>query len=168
MESNNLSRLRNINSRKKMIASKENFNNFKLCTPEMIEKYKSCFNRILKITNDKTKTNYIMYKKVWKWYEAEKNINISMEKIFIKSKLGSCTSGGCGIGASLFAGIAASSIFSYMDNYLKKLGPAFVIIYIVLILLFGIKILSNEDKKVEMYNMFLEILNDLEYDKNEN
>ncbi|WP_297429338.1 hypothetical protein [Clostridium sp.] len=168
MENNNLSKLRNINSRKKIIASKENFNNFKLYTPEMIEKYKSCFKRILKITNDKTKTNYIMYKKVWKWYESEKNININMEKIFIKSKLGSYTSGGCGIGASLLAGIAASSIFSYMDNYLKKLGPAFVIIYIILILFFGIKILSNEDKKVEMYNMFLEILNDLEYDKNEN
>ena len=56
---------------------------------------------------------------------------------------------------------------TYIDNYIKKLSPTFLGIYIVLILVFGLKILSNEDSKVEMYNMFLEVLNNLEYDKNE-
>lgn len=168
VENRNLLNFRNKSYKKTNIISSQDSKNFKLYTPEMIEKYESCFNRIFKITNDKNKTKFIMYKKAYKWYEEEKNINISMEKIFIKSKLGSYTSGGCGIGASMFAGLTASGIFSYMDSYLKKLGPTFMVVYIILAFIFGFKILSNEDKKVEMYNVFLEILNNLEYDKNDN
>lgn len=167
MENNNLKKIGNKNFIKNLLV-KDNFNNYKLYTPEMIEEYKETFQRILKMTNDKTKTKFIMFNKVEEWYKNKKNINISMEKIYIKSKLGSFTSGGCGIGASLLAGLTASGIFSYIDNYLKKLGPLFLTIYILLVLFFGIKILYDEDSKVEMYNMFLEVLNTLEYDKNEN
>lgn len=167
MYKNNLANLSDKHSRKDMITKIAKTNDCKIYTPEMIQKYKDCFKRILKITKDKTKTKFILYKKIYKWYENENNLNISMEKIYIKSKLGSYESGGCGIGASLFAGITASGIFSYIDNYIKELDPAFLTIYAASILYFGIKILSKEDRKVEMFNMFLEVLNNLEYDKNE-
>ena len=108
-----------------------------------------------------------MYDKVWNWYEQEEDMNISLEKIYIKTKLGSFSSGGCGIGASLLAGLTASGMYSYMDNYLKKLDPFFLIVYIILILCFAIKVLYSEENKVEMYNMFLEILNNLEYERRE-
>ncbi|MVX63202.1 hypothetical protein GKZ28_05750 [Clostridium chromiireducens] len=163
MENNNFNKIGNKYFKKNLLVKY----NYKLYTPEMIEEYKVTFKRILKMTNDKARTKFIMFNKVEEWYKNEKNINISMEKIYLKSKLGSFTSGGCGIGASLLAGLTASGIFSYIDNYLKKLGPFFLTIYIVLVLCFGIKILYDEDSKVEMYNVFLEALNNLEYDKNE-
>lgn len=140
---------------------------YKIYTPEIIIKYKDSFKTLLKLTNDKTKTKFLMYNKVWKWYETEESADFSMEKVYIKTKLGSYTSGGCGIGASLFAGLTASGVFSYIDGYIKRLGPFFLTIYVILVLCFGVKILSNEDKKVEMYNMFLEVLSNLENDKNE-
>ena len=140
---------------------------YKIYTPEIIIKYKDSFKTLLKLTNDKTKTKFLMYNKVWKWYENEESINLSMERIFINTKLGSYSSGGCGIGASLFAGLTASGIFSYMDVYVKGLEPLFFALYSILILSFGAKILSNEDNKVEMYNMFLEVINNLENHNND-
>ena len=144
-----------------------NTNEYKICTPEIIQKYEKMFKTMYKIIKDKNKVKFLMYDKVWMWYEKEESINISLEKIYIKAKLGSFTSGGCGIGASLLAGLTASGIYSYIDDYIKKLGSFFIILYVVLILGFGIKILYNEDKKVEMYNMFLEVLNNLQDDNNE-
>ncbi|OOM77404.1 hypothetical protein CLPUN_23030 [Clostridium puniceum] len=155
------------NLKKTISIIKPNTNEYKIYTPEIIEKYKKLFKTILKMSDNKIKTKFIMYNKVSKWYEEEKNINISLEKIYIKTKLGSFTSGGCGIGASLLAGLTASGIYSYMDSYIKKLGPFFLILYVVFVLSFGIKILYNEDNKVEMYNMFLEALNALEREKHE-
>lgn len=140
---------------------------FKIYTPEIIIKYRNSLKTLFKLTNYKTETKFIMYNKVWKWYENEESINLSMERIYIKTKLGSYSSGGCGIGASLFAGLTASGVFSYMDIYVKKLGPFFFALYAILVLIFGVKILSNEDNKVEMYNMFLEVINNLENDKND-
>jgi len=141
--------------------------NCKIYTSEIIIKYRNSFKTLLKLTNDKTKTKFLMYNKVWKWYENEESINLSMERIFINTKLGSYSSGGCGIGASLFAGLTASGIFSYMDVYVKGLEPLFFALYSILILSFGAKILSNEDNKVEMYNMFLEVINNLENHNND-
>jgi len=43
----------------------------------------------------------------------------------------------------------------------------FLEIYTILVICFRAEILSNEDNKVEMYNMFLEVLNNLENDKND-
>jgi len=140
---------------------------YKIYTPEIIIKYKNSFKTLLKLTNDKSKTNFIMFNKVWKWYENEENTNLSMERIYIRTKLGSYTSGGCGISASLLAGLTASGIFSFIDSYVKRFGPFFLAIYAILVLCFGVKILTNEDNKVEMYNMFLEVINKLENDKNE-
>ena len=168
MEKNNLIKL-NYNGSSKKINKIKNIDsvNFKIYTPEMIEKYKDYQKRILKINNDKVKAKFMLYRKIYNYYSQECDLNISIERIYIKSKLDSYTFGGCGIGASILAGLTASSIFSYIDNYIKKLSPTFLAIYIILILVFGLKVLSNEDHKVEMYNMFLEVLNNLEYDKNE-
>lgn len=152
----------------KTITKRLDAEDYKIYTPELIKKYQDSFKTIFKATGNKTKVKFIMYEKVWNWYINQPNINLKMEKIHIRTKLGSFTSGGCGIGASLFAGLTASGIFSYMDNYIKRLAPFFFVIYVVLLLGFGLKFLSNEDKKVEMYNMFLEVLDSLENDKNEN
>lgn len=146
---------------------KTNTKEYRICTPEIIEKYEKMFKTMYKIIKDKNKIKFLMYDKVWKWYEKEEVINISLEKIYIKTKLGSFTSGGCGIGASLLAGLTASGIYSYIDSYIKKLDSFFIIIYIILVLGFGIKILYKEDNKVEMYNLFLEVLNNLQEDNNE-
>jgi hypothetical protein len=151
---------------KNISVKKVNTKNYKIYTPEIVDKYKNYLRTISKINNN-TKTKFIMYDRVIHWYQNEEEINLSMEKIYISTKLGSYDSGGCGIGASLLAGLTASSIFSYIDNYIKKLSPIFLAIYVVLILFFGIRILSNEDDKVEMYNMFLEVLNNLQNDKND-
>jgi hypothetical protein len=140
---------------------------YKIYTPDITQKYEKMFKTMCKIIKDKNKVKFLMYDKVWKWYENEEDMNISLEKIFIKGKLGSFTSGGCGIGASLLAGLTASGIYSYIDDYIKRLGTSFIILYVILILGFGFKILYNEDKKVEMYNMFLEVLNNLQDDNNE-
>jgi len=167
VEIRKLEEISNKLSRKNIDLKKKNNKNYKIYTPEIVLKYKNSLDTIFKITNDKTKTKFIVYGRVLKWYQNEEEINLSMEKIYIKTKLGSYTSGGCGIGASLLAGLTASGIFSYADNYIRKLNPFFLAIYAVLVLYFGIKILSNEDEKVEMYNMFLEALNNLPNDKNE-
>lgn len=152
----------------KTFSEKVDDKDYKIYTPEIIKNYKNSFKTISKITNNKTKTKFIMYEKVYDWYKNESNINIKMEKVHICTKLGSFTSGGCGIGASLFAGLTASAVFSYMDNYIKRLAPIFLVIYVILVVGFGIRFLYNEDEKVEMYNMFLEVLSSLENDKNEN
>lgn len=167
MESRKLEAIPNKLSEKNIALKKMNTKDYKIYTPEIVEKYKNSLNTVFKITNDKTKTKFIMYGRVMKWYENEEAINLSMEKIYIKTKLGSYTSGGCGIVASLIAGLTASGIFSYIDNYIRKPSPFFLAIYAVLVFYFGIKILSNEDDKVEMYNMFLEVLCNLQNDKNE-
>lgn len=168
MENRNIVENLNKHTTKTAYIKKMNTKDYTIYTPEIIKKYKNLIKIILKITNNKNKTNFIMYDKVLKWYENEESINLSMEKVYIKTKLGSYTSGGCGIGASLLAGFTASGVISYIDSYIKKLGPFFLAIYIVLVLCFAIKILSNEDSEVEMYNIFLEVLNNLQNDKNDN
>lgn len=145
----------------------KNADEYKIYTPEIIEKYKKNFKCVLKITKDKTKTQYLMYNKILKWYKNEKHINISMERIYINSKLDSYTTGGCGISASFLAGLASSGIIYYIDNFIQEIPPIFFPIYLITTLCFGIKVLSNEDHKVEMYNMFLEVLKNIEYDNND-
>lgn len=168
MSKNNLAKINYNYFQKKQKYSCENIKEHKIYTPEIILKYKNNFKKILKLTNNKTKTNFIMYSKILKWYENEKNVDIRMEKVYIKSKLGSYNSGGCGLTASFLAGLTSSGIIYYVDNYLEKITPVFFPIYFFTILFFGIKILSHEDNKVEMYNMFLEVLNNIEYDNNDN
>lgn len=167
MENIKFSKLTTKNFKERVSIIDPNINEYKIYTPEIIEKYKKLFKTILKMSDNKTKTKFIMYNKVSKWYEKQENININLEKVYIKTKLGSFTSGGCGIGASLLAGLTASGIYSYMDSYIKKLGPVFLIVYVVFALSLGIKILYTEDNKVEMYNMFLEVLSTLEHKKHE-
>lgn len=162
--------IKNIISLKKRIMKnkKRNVDDYKIYTPKIVKKYRECYKFTRKITKCRDKTIYILYKKVSDWYKEE-DVNYSIEKIYIKSKLGSYTSGGCGIGASLLAGLTASGVFSYMDIYVRKLGPLSLITYSFLLVFFGLKILQNEDDNVEMYNVFLEVINELqEYDCNKN
>lgn len=165
MANNNLAKIESNNTKRKQ---KRNTKEYKIYTLEIIPKYKDAFKRILKITNDETKTNFIIYNKIFKWYQNEKNINITMEKIYIKSKLGSYNSGGCGLSASLFGGLTSSGIIFCLDKYIEKIEPLIFAIYFFVILCFGMKILSHEDNKVKMYNMFLEVLNTIEYDNSDN
>lgn len=145
---------------------KSTFDEYKIYTLDIINKYNAKYKSISKYKN-KIEVKFILYNNVYDWYTKEKNLNIGMEKAYIRTKLGSYTSGGCGIAASLFAGLTASGIISYLDYYIKKLGPLFLAIYTALIISFGFATLSKEDKKVEMYNIFLEALYKLEKDKNE-
>lgn len=144
---------------------KVNSNKYEIYTPEIVKKYKECIKFTLKITKHKQKTMYIMYRNVEEWYK-DKDMNYNLEKIHIKTKLGSYTSGGCGIGASLLAGLTASGVFSYMDVYIRNLGYVSLVVYAVIVFLFGFRILKNEDDNVEMYNMFLEVLSELEEENN--
>ena len=168
MENRKLEKIPRKNLKKTILSRNLNNREYKLYTPEIITKYKNSLKIILKITNNKTKSKFLIYDKVVKWYEDEEGIDLSMEKIYIKTKLGSYSTGGCGIGASILAGLTASGVFSFIDSHLEKLNPAYLALYAILVLCFGLKILSNEDNKVEMYNMFLEVLNNLQNDKNEN
>lgn len=151
-----------VNIRNKLL-KKTNYDciDCKIYTPEMVKKYKECFKFTMKVTKHHDKTLFIMYKKVEQWY-MNNDINWNLEKVHIKTKLGSYTSGGCGIEASLLAGLTASGIFTYMDAYMKRLNPISLIIYIAAMLFLGVKVLANEDRNVEMYNMFLEVIEELE------
>lgn len=155
----------NIYSKCEKIANKVVTKEYKIFTPDIVKKYKSNYKIILKLSKDKEHTVYIMYGKVKRWYESEENINLSLEKIHIRSKLGSYMSGGCGIGPSLLASLTASGIFAYINNYLKKLGPMSLVCYGFAVALFGINVLLSEDNEVEMYNIFLEVLDNLDHDK---
>ncbi|MBE6062130.1 MAG: hypothetical protein E7207_00890 [Clostridium butyricum] len=161
--------LKNIINLKNAILKKKNIevDDYKIYTPEMVKKYRECYKFTMKVTKHRDKTMFIMLKKAEEWYQNE-NINYNIEKVHIKTKLGSYTSGGCGIGASLLAGLTASGVFSYMDIYVKKLGAFSLMTYALFLLFFGFKILQNEDDNVEMYNIFLEAINEIEsqsYDK---
>lgn len=155
--------IKNIFDLKNRIIKKRNIkiDDYKIYTPEMVKRYRECYKFTMKVTKHRDKTMFIMYKNVEEWYKIE-NINYNLEKVHIKTKLGSYTSGGCGIGASLLAGLTASGVFSYMDIYVRKLGPLSLMTYAFLIMFFGLKILQNEDDNVEMYNMFLEVINELQ------
>ncbi|AOR23526.1 hypothetical protein [Clostridium taeniosporum] len=134
---------------------------YKIYAPKITKKYKKTFKILLKFTKDRDRTLYIMYNKVKKWYKDE-NINMSMEKIYIKSKLGSYLSGGCGIEASLLTNLTASAVFAYSSTYIKKLGTISLLCYLTIMSFYGLFVLSKEDDEVEMYNLFLEVLSELE------
>ena len=156
---------KNIYSKGEKIAKQMVTKEYKIFTPNIVEKYKASFKTILKISKDREYTVYIMYSKVKRWYRLEENINLSLEKIHIRSKLGSYMSGGCGIGPSLLVSLTASGIFAYTNNYLKKFGSISLICYGCAVAFFGINVLLSEDNEVEMYNIFLEVLDNLEDDK---
>lgn len=151
-----------IDIKNKVIKNKNyNYDEYKIYTPEMVKKYKECFKFTMKVTKHRDKTLFIMYKKVEEWYKNDK-INFNLEKIHIKTKLGSYTCGGCGIEASILAGLIASGVLTYIDTYMKKMNFFSLFVYIASLIIFGIRILVNEDNMVEMYNMFLDVINELE------
>lgn len=157
--------LNNIYFKEENIAKKTDIIEFKIYTPEIIKKYKKSFKTILKLSKNRDYTLYIMYGKVKRWYKDIENLNVHLEKVHIRSKTGSYMSGGCGIGASLLASLTASGVFSFINTYAKKLGTISLVCYGISVACFGVSVLINEDNEVEMYNIFLEVLETLEHDK---
>lgn len=143
---------------KNKIDSYYNMDKYKIYTREFVKRYKKEYKLVYKLMKDKDKTLFVMYKRCERWYEQAENINIPIEKIHIKSKLGSYMSGGCGIGPSLLAGLTSSGVFAYMNHYLKRMEPVSLFVYSIIVIFFGINVLISEDDEVEMYNIFLSIL----------
>ncbi|SUQ49663.1 hypothetical protein CNEONATNEC32_02277 [Clostridium neonatale] len=104
----------------------------------------------------------ILFNEIYALYIEKKNLNISMEKIHIKTKLGSYLSGGCGIGPSLLTSLVGSSLFTYMNSYFKKLTSPVAVLYCSIVVFLAIYLLTIQDNQVEMYNLFLEVLERIE------
>lgn len=147
----------------KLIRLKKNSNDdYKIITPEIVEKYKYRYKKLLKKFKNRDKVIVILYDEIYDFYNKKKNLNISMEKIHIRTKLGSYLSGGCGIGPSLLTSLVGSSIFAYMSNYFKKLTSPIALLYCSIVVIIAIYLLNIQDNQVEMYNLFLEVLEKIE------
>ena len=85
-----------------------------------------------------------------------------MEKIYIKTKLGSYLSGGSGIGSSLLASLIGSGLFTYMSTLMQKLDGMLTFGYFSIVTGFAVYLLTLQDNQVEMYNMLLEIIENIE------
>lgn len=147
----------------KLIRLKKNSNDdYKIITPEIVEEYKYRYKKLLKKFKNRDKVIVILYDEIYDFYNKKNNLNISMEKIHIKTKLGSYLSGGCGIGPSLLTSLVGSSIFAYMSNYFKKLTSPIALLYCSIVVIIAIYLLNIQDNQVEMYNLFLEVLEKIE------
>lgn len=135
---------------------------YTIITPKIVEKYKHRYKRLLKEFKNRDKAICVLYDEVYDLYKENYNLNMSMEKIHIKTKLGSYLSGGCGIGPSLLTSLVGSSIFAYMNSYFKKLTSPVALLYCSLVVLLAIYLLTIQDNQVEMYNLFLEVLERIE------
>jgi len=141
---------------------KKSNDEYKIITPEIVEKYKHRYKKSLKKFKNRDKVIFLLYDEVYDFYNEKNNLNISLEKIHIKTKLGSYLSGGCGIGPSLLTTLVGSSIFNYMNNYFKKLTSPIALIYCSIVVIIAIYLLTIQDNQVEMYNLFLEVLEQIE------
>jgi len=141
---------------------KKSNDEYKIITPEIVEKYKHRYKKSLKKFKNRDKVIFLLYDEVYDFYNEKNNLNISLEKIHIKTKLGSYLSGGCGIGPSLLTTLVGSSIFTYMNNYFKKLTSPIALIYCSIVVIIAIYLLTIQDNQVEMYNLFLEVLEQIE------
>ena len=135
---------------------------YKIVTPEIAYKYKHRYKKLLKKFKNRDKVICILFDEVYALYIEKENLNISMEKIHIKTKLGSYLSGGCGIGPSLLTSLVGSSLFAYMNSCIKKLTSPFALLYSSIAVLLAIYLLTIQDNQVEMYNLFLEVLERIE------
>lgn len=135
---------------------------YKIVTPEIVEKYKNRYKKLLKKVKNKDKVICILFDEVYALYIEKENLNISMEKIHIKTKLGSYLSGGCGIGPSLLTSLVGSSLFTYMNSYFKNLTSPVAVLYCSIVVFLAIYLLTIQDNQVEMYNLFLEVLKKIE------
>lgn len=136
--------------------------NYKIVTPEIAYKYKYRYKKLLKKVKNRDKAICILFNEIYALYIEKKNLNISMEKIHIKTKLGSYLSGGCGIGPSLLTSLVGSSLFTYMNSYFKKLTSPVAVLYCSIVVFLAIYLLTIQDNQVEMYNLFLEVLERIE------
>lgn len=139
--------------------------NYKIVTPEIVEEYKNRYKKLLKKVKNKDEVIRILFDEVYALYIKKENLNISMEKIHIKTKLGSYLSGGCGIGPSLLTSLVGSSLFAYINSCLKKLTSPIVLLYCSIVVFLAIYLLTIQDNQVEMYNLFLETLERIEKGK---
>ena len=100
----------------------------------------------------------IKFKKI-----SKDNYKIVTPEIAYKyTKLGSYLSGGCGIGPSLLTSLVGSSLFTYMNSYFKKLTSPVAVLYCSIVVFLAIYLLTIQDNQVEMYNLFLEVLERIE------
>lgn len=141
---------------------KKSNDEYKIITPEIVEKYKHRYKKLLKKFKNRDKVIFLLYDEVYDFYNEKNNLNISLEKIHIKTKLGSYLSGGCGIGPSLLTTLVGSSIFAYMNNYFTKLTSPIALLYCSIVVIIAIYLLTIQDNQVEMYNLFLEVLERIE------
>lgn len=151
-----MSELRLISFKKK---SKDSY---KIITPEIVDKYKHIYKKLLKKFKNKDKAIFVLFDEIYYLYIEKDDLNTPMEKIYIKTKLGSYLSGGCGIGPSLLTSMVASSLFTYMNEYFKKLTSPITFLYCSIVVMLSIYLLTIQDNQVEMYNLFLEVLEKIE------
>ena len=148
--------------KKEMLIKKCSVEKCCIITPHMVKYYKKQYKILLRLYKDKEKVLNILYKKIYEKYAYEKDYNYSLERIYIKTKLGSYLSGGCGIGPSLLTSLVGSGIFTYMNSLLKKLNGTLTLIYFSIVTGLAIYLLTMVDNEVEMYNLMLEIIENIE------
>ncbi len=139
----------------------DNMEGYCIETPNIAIYYKKEYKRLLKIYKNREKVINILYNKIYRKYKNT-NCNFSLERIYIKTKLGSYLSGGCGIGPSLLTSLVGSGIFAYMNTMMKKLTNTLSVLYFSMVTAFAIYLLTMVDNEVEMYNLMLEIVENIE------
>ena len=138
------------------------YDNYSLKTPCIVDYYKMEYKNLLKKYKNRQIAIKILYDISMEKYLEEKTVDYRMEKIYIKTKLGSYLSGGCGIGPSLLASLIGSGIFTYMSTLIEKLDGMLTFGYFSIVTGFAIYLLTLQDNQVEMYNMLLEIIENIE------
>ena len=156
---------KNINklaAKKYSVSLKDINQNSALKTPFIVKYYKIDYKNLLPIYRKREKVIKMLYEITMAKYCEEENIDFTMEKIYIKTKLGSYLSGGCGIGPSLLASLIGSGLFTYMSTFIQRLNGMLTFGYFSIVTGFAIYLLTLQDNQVEMYNMLLEIIENIE------
>ncbi|WP_244835416.1 hypothetical protein [Clostridium sp. BJN0001] len=129
-------------------------------TKELEKEYRKQKKLILNISKDKNKSLAILKKMVKKWY-INNGCDLKSERVYINTKLQSYMAGGCGIEASFIASFTASMTLSFLNNNILKTEKFYAVIYVIIFLCGSSYFLLKENKNVEMYNLFLEAVNEI-------
>jgi len=152
----------------KILKNKCTKGKYNIITPEIVTMYKSDYRKLMKKYENHEEVLSILYKKVKLHYKEQKCNDYKFERMHIKTKLGSYLSGGCGIGPSLMSSLIGSSLFTYINSTIRRLRFSLILIYCSLVTALCIYMLTIQDEQVEMYNLFLEILEDIEKENKNN
>lgn len=129
-------------------------------TKKLEIEYKKQRKIILTLTKDKNKALLILKNFVKKWYKNS-NCDLKSERVYINTKLQSYMAGGCGIEASFIASFTSSATLSFLNHNIFKAEKFYPIIYVIIFLCGSSYFLIREDRNVEMYNLFLEAVNEI-------